>query len=132
MDWRIEWLRKRSNWSLPWINQIVLLKQGVILLTRWSINGKVYPAYLASNMVTNSGNDSYSFMWHNLLVSLRFGDAKSEYERELPGLSSLNANKTVKINDGKNLMILPDPNIEIATIGNLKKEVLLPKSGRIR
>ena len=66
---RLAYSREQFNdaWSLPWINSVVVLGQGGVVLEGWAINGGVdEPVYAAYDTV-GKDDDSYGFLERQIM-----------------------------------------------------------------
>jgi hypothetical protein len=112
---RIGWSQKYSDrWASPWINDIIVLRQGVVHLQPMQLNHKdVIPSYVSFPSMPDD-DDTYGFMERTLLLHLLgsaggFGGLAYTH----PGIASVHQAIHPDLNDISKAMFLRDTIDEI-------------------
>ena len=105
------------RWSLPWINQIVIMGVGVIHLIQANVNNTPTPAYIALKTADGKKDLSYGCMEYELLKHLSSGSNSQHYVETHPGMSALHSKMNFECVSCNSLLLMSDTINIINSIG---------------
>lgn len=109
LETRYELTANHERWSLPWIDNVAILNQGVVNCAKWMINGSERVSYAAYSTVSETDKiDAYGFIERSVLMDLLLGYQKPYARYTLPGFATALFSNTAKLIDKDRFIILPD------------------------
>lgn len=113
LDRRLQLGGDPRQWSLPWIDNIAVLDQGVVNCAKWSINGKDVVSYAAYSTIPGQDSiDAYGFLERSLLMDLMLGYQKHVARHTVPGFATALYANSARMVQQNGFVVIPDETVK--------------------